>query len=162
MNPIELHYSEALLNRVIRSFWWRKTGPAYFAAIAIIGACFVYFVSRGDRSWWVGVMGVVLVLAVAMAFVIWSVHRGRTLLRFRRMGRPVAMLVMSDQRLRLESDVGSSELAWTLVTEAWDFPDYCLLFLSPAQFVTIPLADLDAAARDYLDARLRNANVKML
>jgi hypothetical protein len=155
MKPITLHYSEVFLRRVLRAFWWRKTGLSFFGAVAMLVTSLGYFVLHGDRSWWVGVLGAMLVFVLGVSITVYIAHRRGTLSRFRRMRTPSATFEFDDERFRLTSDVGTSELAWSTVTEIWQFTDFWLLFFSPAQFVTLPLADLDDAARNSVIDRLR-------
>jgi hypothetical protein len=43
----------------------------------------------------------------------------------------------------------------------WQFRDFWLLFFSPAQFITLPLADLDSEARDLILSRVRSHGAKV-
>jgi YcxB-like protein len=154
MKSITLHYTETFLYRVVRLFWWRKTGVSYFATFTLLAVALGYFWSHGDRSWWVGALAAVLLLGLTVGIAVYVVHHRQTLSRFRRLRTPTATLEMGAERFRLSSDVATSEAAWSTITEVWKFDDFWLLFFSPAQFVTIPLADLDDAARQFLHDRL--------
>jgi hypothetical protein len=57
--------------------------------------------------------------------------------------------------------VGTSELAWTAVTEVWSFPEFLLVFLSKAQFFTLPTSDLGAAGRELVLAKARANGAKV-
>jgi hypothetical protein len=150
MKELKLHYSEALVRRAVRSFWWRVTGWLYVIAILLMLFSFSAALLRGDRSWWVGAIGTALVLGIIFGLTLYLVHIRGSLSRFRRMRIPEATLAYSEEGFRITSDVGSSELAWSAVTELWRFDDFWLLFLSKAQFITLPAADLDAEVRDFM------------
>jgi len=92
----------------------------------------------------------VLALAVIFAATLYFVHYRASLTRFRRMNSPDATLEMGAETFRLASDVGNSEMPWRAITQIWRFRDFWLVFLSPAQFITLPLADLDVEAREFL------------
>ena len=41
-------------------------------------------------------------------------------------------LEILDDKFRMTSDVGSSEMKWTVIVKVWRFPEFWLLFYSPA------------------------------
>ena len=143
MKPCKLHDSEALIRSVVWAFWWRRTGLRYFAALAVVLGLFIYSIATGDRSWYVGVLASTLCLATTLAIALYVIHYRGAIAKFRRMRSPEATFEVGDSRFRVTSDVGSSELARSTIPEVWRFPEYWLLFFSPAQFVTLPLGDLD-------------------
>ena len=143
------------------AFWRRVTGWRFFVPIAMIFASFIYSVSSGDRSWWVDVSGSMLCLAVIFAVAFYLVHYRGAIARFRRMQSPQATFEAGEDRFRLTSDVGSSELSWRTITEIWQFPEFWLLFVSPSQFITLPLADLDNEARELILNRAKSHGAKV-
>jgi YcxB-like protein len=161
MKMFKLHYSEPLIRSAVWAFWRRVTGWRYFVAIALVLGSFIYSVSSGDRSWWVGVSASILCLAVIFAVALYVIHYRGAIIRFRRMQSPEATFEAGDDRFRVTSDVGSSELSWSTITEVWQFPEFWLLFLSRAQFITLPLADLDSEARKLILSRAKLHGAKV-
>jgi len=161
MTSIRLHYSEALIRRAVQRFWWRTTGWRYVGAFLVVAGSFFYLLWSGDRSWWVGLFGAVLALAVVFAVALYAIHYRASVGRFRRMRTPEATIELGEERFRVSSDVGTSELAWSAVTEVWLFPEFLLLFFSAAQFITIPTADLDTNSRDFILAKARANGAKV-
>ena len=161
MPPIKLHYSETLVRRAVKAFWWRTTGWSYVLAFLLLLVGFTSLVWSGDRSWWVGLFGTVLGFAVAFGAALYIVHYRASLTRFRRMRAPEGTIELGEDRFRITSDVGSSELLWSVVTELWRFPDFWLLFVSRAQFITLPTANLDPSARAFILAKLQSHAIKV-
>jgi hypothetical protein len=161
MTSIKLHYSEALIRRAVFAFWWRATGWLYFLAGLVVLIAFCYGLWSGDRSWWVGVFGTILGMAVIVAAALYIVHLRDSLNRFRRMRNPQATFELGEERFRVSSDVGTSEMDWKTITEIWCFPDFWLLKLSRAQFITLPAADLSADARDFILAKAKSCGAKV-
>ena len=77
------------------------------------------------------------------------------------MQSPEATFEVGDDRFRITSDVGSSELLWSTITEVWQFPEFWLLFFSRAPFITLPLADLDNEARELILSRATSHGAKI-
>lgn len=161
MKPIKLHYSEALVLGAVRAFWFRVTGWRFFIPMAILFGLLVYSLRAGDRSWSVGVTGTVFALGVIFAVALYVVHFRASLGRLRRMRSPEAVFEPSDQSFRATSDLGATDVAWNAISEVWRFPDFWLLFLSRAQFITLPLADLDSEARELILSCLKSHGSKI-
>lgn len=152
---IKLHYTESLIRSAVVAFWWRTVGWKFLLAFFMLAGGVAYLLVAGDRSRFVGALGAVLGLALALVTVLYLMHFRGSLARFRRMGSKEATLVAESDMLVLTSDVGSSELRWSAVGEIWRFEKFWLLFFSRAQFVTLPLADLDAGAKEFIEERVR-------
>ena len=161
MKEVTLHYSEALLRRAVKAFWWRTTGWLYVIAILLLLFAFGAALWRGDRSWWVGALGTVLGIGIAFAVSIYWVHLRGSLTRFRRMRSPESTFGLGEEGFRVTSDLGTSELAWSTVTEIWRYDDFWLLFFSRAQFITLPAADLDAEAREFILGKAQECGIKV-
>lgn len=78
------------------------------------------------------------------------------------MRSPEAIFELGEERFRITSDVSTSELAWSTITEVWRFPEFWLLFLSPAQFITVPVADLDSDACEFILGRVKSQGGKVV
>lgn len=154
MKTITLHYSESLVRRAIWSFWWRLTGWSFVIPVVLLAGAFVSLVVSGDRSWRIGILATVLGLGALVAVAAYVGQMGSAISRFRRMQSPEATLEFGEERFRLSSDVGASELTWSTVAEIWQFRDFWLVFFSRAQFITLPLADLDHEAREMFLSRV--------
>jgi hypothetical protein len=150
-----LRYSEALVRSAVAAFWWRTVGWKLVLAFLAVAACLGYMLAVGNRSWFVGATGAVLVLGLALLGTLYFVHLRSSLGRFHRMKTKEATLKADSNKLTLASDVGASELEWSAVSAVWRFEEFWLLFFSRAQFVTLPLADVDAKAREFIVERVR-------
>ena len=161
MKTFKLRYSEALIRSAIWAFWRRATGWGYLVAVVMVLISFTYSLWSGDRSWRIGVSASIICMAVVFTFALYIIHYRGAITRFRRMQSPQATFAAGDDCFRITSDVGSSELSWSTITEVWQFPEFWLLFLSRAQFITLPLADLDSEARDLILNRVKSHGAKV-
>jgi hypothetical protein len=160
MTRVTLRYSEPLIRKAVGRFWWRTTGWSFLVAAVLVLSAFVALMLRGDRSWRVGLLGGVVVLAITFAAALYVVHYRQSIGRLRRMRTPEATLEMEDERFRMSSDLGTTELVWSAIREVWVFPDCLLVFFSRAQFATIPTQDLDDSARQFLLERARASGAR--
>ncbi len=158
---VTLHLSEPLLRRAVWRFWSRAVGWAGAAAFVLAVAMFSYLLATGDRSWEIGVYGTLLLLMVATAVALYLVHYRAAIGKLRLMKVPEVTIEMTPERLRITADSGVGEIIWPAIKEVWRFDEVWLLFLSRAQFITFPLADLDAEARDFILDRVRSGGGKV-
>jgi len=162
MMQVTLRYSEPLVRRAVAAFWWRTVGAGLALAFLLVAGCLAYLLSVGDRSWLVGAIGTVFVLALTFVVALYFVHLRSSLERFRRMKVKEARLVADSDKLSLTSDVGASELSWSAVGQVWRFEKFWLLFFSRAQFVTLPVADLGRDTQDFILERVRSNGGKVV
>jgi hypothetical protein len=155
MQPITLHYSEGLLRRAVRAFWWHVTRWSYAVPLAVGGAALAVGLWRGDRSWVVGVLGTLLGCLVLISATVYVGHYRSSLGYFRRMRVPEATLELGEERFRLTSELGMSEIGWDAITGVRRYPEFWLLYFSRAQFMTLPTADLPEEARTLILARVK-------
>jgi len=156
MEPLRLHYSEALVRRAVRAYWWAETGWSFVVPLALLAAWFASLVWRGDRSWWVGALGSLLAFCVLISATVYVTHYRGSLRRFRRMRVPEATLELGPERVCLASDVGTGEMEWRAFTSVRRFPDFWLLYLSRAEFITLPTADLPDDARAFILGKVKD------
>lgn len=154
MESYKLKYSEALIREGILAYWRKQIGIIFPLVAMLLSAYFGYLVVAGNRSWWVGVLGTVVVLAFATMAASYFVHLDRSLKRLRRMKSPEAVLELSEERFKVTSDIGSSEIQWSLVRKLWRFENIWILFFSGDEFMLIPVAELPLEVRSSIEAKL--------
>jgi hypothetical protein len=151
---VTLRYSEELVRAAVRAFWFRSTGWSYFAALGVVIGSLVYLLAIGNRSWVIGALGMAVAIGAAMAAVLYIVHYRGALLRLRRMRTPEALLHARHDSFKMVSDAGTTELSWGVVREIWRFPDFWLLFISRAQFITLPIGALNRETQQFILERV--------
>lgn len=161
MKLYTLHYTEALLKSVVWAFWRRVTGWKFLIGLVLMLFSIIGKITSGDRSWWLSALIAVFCLGIIFSAAIYIVHYKQTIGKFRRMTSPQGTFEVGETHFKVTSDMGSSELAWKTVTEIWQFPEFWLLFFSPSQFITLPLADLDLEARSYILDRAKTHGTKI-
>jgi hypothetical protein len=70
------------------------------------------------------------------------------------MSNPVAEVAIRSDGLMLVSDLGSSQLPWSSLTEIWERESYWMVFLGSNQFFTLPLESFPHAARELVKAKV--------
>ena len=149
-----LHYSESLVRRAVLAFWWRSIGPTYVAATSLLALCLALLLWNGERGWYIGAIATVFLVAIGFGTMLYAVHYRASLGRLRAMNRPEATLEATETHLKIVTDDATSEVPWRLFVDLWEFPEFWLLFLSRAQFITLPLADIDEPLRAHIRSKV--------
>ena len=159
---IRARYSEALINQVTRRFWVKVIGWHGFAAVGVMSVLLAYLVVAGDRSWYVGAFGTVLVVAVVVGAAVYLLYRRRAISTFRKMADPTVLFAFSDSGFSTRSELGGGDLSWRAVTEVWTFPEAWLVFVSKGVYVTIPSESLNDETRQFIRAKVREHGGKVV
>ena len=161
METISLKYSEPFIRKAIRAYWWKNVGPL-FPIIALFLAIFViYRVAEGDRSWLIGGLGTLVLISFTVMAASYFVHLRRSLSRLRRMKTPEATLELGEERFKVTSDIGSSEIEWSLITNLWCFENVWLLFFSGSEFMTLPVDGISAESRSFIIEKVEANGAKI-
>jgi hypothetical protein len=157
-----LLYTEPLVRRAVRRFSVRVVGWIYPLALVLMLASILMDLLRGDHSWWVGVMGAVLAMAVVFPIFLYRNQLSAALFKFRALkGEPVVFQV-SESSFAIRSAAGSAELPWHAITEVWRYDDCWLLLFSKAHFMTFPLANVTSEMQSFVLERIREKGGKLV
>jgi hypothetical protein len=116
----------------------------------------------GNRSWIVGVEASALAVGIGFAIAIYAVHYRNAMTRFRALVSGKATFIAQDDGLSFSSELGSTTLPWSAVTEVWRFERVWLLLFSKAQFSTLPLASIPPEMQSFLLQRVEASGGKIV
>lgn len=152
-----VEYTLDIVRDAVKTFMWRRAFRSqkgmWGAEIVILGAV-TWLISIGDRSWLVGAAGTMALVAPAIIGVAWSAHYRNTVGKFRSMAKPGADITISEEALIVASDLGSGSIPWSSVTDLWERPTYWMIFTSPAQFSTLPIAKVSDEDRAFIRSKV--------
>ena len=161
VKTIKLEYSEVFIRDAIRHYWWKQIGPVFPLVTLSLTVFLVYRLIDGDRTWLIGALGAVIILGLATMIAIYVVHLRRALQRLERMKKPEATLELGEDQFRISSDVGSSEIKWSLISHLWCFDNVWLLFFSAGEFMTLPINDMSAESKSFLISKAKANGAKI-
>lgn len=162
--PLEttLHYTPDLVRHAVLCFWRRSVGLRTVLVTGVMLLWLGVLLARGDRSWQVGVVGTAVAISVLVGVMVYAVHYRNAMAKLRDMGGTAqAALRTEEEHFTLTSEAGQATLPWRSVKEVWQFERVWLLLFSPAQFSTLPVADLPPEMQDFIETRVRAAGGKV-
>ena len=158
---IEATYTQELFKFAVWKFWMRSIGVGGAIGFAIVCIGFCYFLISGDRSWFVGFLGSVVGLCVLFGLVLYFVTLNRSMGKFRQMEKPVANFVFSDDRISINSDIGSTEISWKMIEKIWKYPSVWLVFITKQGYLTLPTASLDEELMEFISFKVEKSGSRI-
>jgi hypothetical protein len=161
--PYRLDYTEAMVRDAVNTYVRRRLigeTKASWIIMLFFAILLVSLIWNGDRSWFVGAVGVAVLAPFLLVAIGWRAHFINTVGRFRRMQAPVAQVTLHEDRLSLASDLGSGDLTWPSFTEVWERPGYWMVFSGRNQFNIVPIANIPGDELAWLRGKLPASEVK--
>jgi hypothetical protein len=156
-----LTYSQKLIRLAVFSFWRRTIGIGFPVAGAGLGAGLVISIVEGDHSWYVGMLGAVWFIGIIFSIALFWSHYSVSSQKLKQMNPQEALLQLAESDVSITSSLGCSKIPWSSITEVWEYQTFWLVFLSKAQFMTVPLATLTPEALEFFRQQVKAAGGKV-
>lgn len=157
MHQVDVRYTRPLVLAAVNAFYrrtlLRRFGWSGWASLAVTLSALAFLTLRGIRSWVVGFIGAGILFIVLIFAAGYIAHYRNTTGRFDRMSQPEARFVFSDDGFTITSDQSTSTLSWASVREVWAFPDFWLILLSQAQFLTLPIEGVSEDIKTFIASK---------
>ncbi len=161
MEPIILTYSEPFVKEAVRSYWLKTVGYLFPVVSLLLATFVIYRVINGDRSWFIGVIGAVVVIGCGIMVASYFVQLNISLARLRRMKIPKATLELGEEQFKVVSDAGATEIKWSLIKQIWCFEHTWLLLFSGHEFITLPTDGLSEQSKEFITERAKANRAKI-
>jgi hypothetical protein len=161
MYEVSLRYSEPLLHEAVRFFVvravLRQLGSMFFIVVGGLILALAWYMYIHERGWIIGFLVATILFVGVFIAMIYVAHHRNTIGRFRQMRTPEATFSYDEQVVCFTSELGSSTMPWSAITEVWRHDRFWLLLFSRSQFVTLPLDSLDESTRDFIDLKVNQS-----
>lgn len=158
---VTVEYSEELIKTATRRFLAKLLGWDYLVAWLVMLAALIVLLCLGQRGWFVGALGAVLVIAALVAVMVWVVFHRRALTTLRRMETPKALFVFDDDGIAVTSDLSSGNLKWQAIQKLWCFPEAWLLFFAKGVYSTLPTGCLTDEIKQFIVGKLKEQGTRI-
>jgi hypothetical protein len=75
---------------------------------------------------------------------------------------PEATLELGVERFYVKSDVGASEIEWSLISQVWRFEKAWLIFFPAGEFMTLPINDIPLESRSFIISKAESNGAKII
>ena len=154
-------YSEVLVRTATRRYLVKFLGWKNLIVWLVGLAALIILLAQGQRDWFVGVLGAVLVFMALVAVMVCVVFHRRALGTLRRMGKPVATFTFDDSGIGIASNLSTGTVKWQAVQKLWCFPEAWLLFFAKGVYSTIPTACLTGETKNFIVKKLQEQGTKI-
>ncbi len=149
-----LTYTPALIRRSTWAFVCRSFGKGGFVALGLVVVAGAYLVASQPGTLQTGIIcgaaGVLSLLVVGSYFL----HYRQGIAKLQRMGKPHAVIELTDAEFRVSSQAGTFSTPWSTFSALWQFKDFWLLIIGTNQFMTLPLDDLSPEVKAFISSRV--------
>ncbi|MGI9479891.1 MAG: YcxB family protein [Hyphomicrobiaceae bacterium] len=153
-----VHYDEAVVRSAVNTFVKRRIaegmGRGGLMAAVVTLAVWVYLLWQGDRSWFVGAIGAILMVFVLIFARLWRWRHVEMRRKLAAIPSRQTVVTLSEDGIAFDSEAGAMTLPWTTFTELWRLERCWLLFLEPNNFVTLPIDGVPQDALDFIEQRV--------
>jgi hypothetical protein len=158
-----IKYDRPLIRRALNRFMRRRLGASFFVPMfaVIVMLLLAYFTD----SWTWPLTFMAAAIAAALLFIVF-VYFARLRAAegfFDKANDPTVTLRFTDDGVRTESDLGTSDLKWLVFEEILKFRDIWLLVYAKSGYMTLPLGQLTPECSQFIEqqmAKHRNAPAK--
>jgi hypothetical protein len=151
-----VRYDKSIINSAVKRFWVRSCArdtAIGFILLGTAGALWFYF---DAKTWYTATFAALSLVFIFIMTAVFFVYRKRSLKTLDEMGPPIAVWRFTEEALSAESGMGKAEFKWPVVKKLWRFPDVWLLFYTNQSYSTLPVADVSAEARQFIEEKIRS------
>jgi hypothetical protein len=142
--------SEAARRYAMRAFGW--IGPL---ALLMVLFALVNQLRSGDRSWFVGMLGAVLILALAVGLGAFLVPYRRAMSKYEAMSSRSAEFIFRETGFAMRSELGAAEVGWSTVERVVRATRVWLFVLRGASYLTLPVVEVPEEVRGFIEEQVR-------
>lgn len=153
-HAIEVTYNRRLIRRALNRFMVKRLGWLTFVFIFGIAALLIFELASGSWSVWFTAMLTVWVIAVGLLTVVYIARIRASEGFFQKSGDCKVQFVFSDDGVKTNSDVGTSDLKWKVFDELLKFPEVWLLVYARSGYMTIPTDKLSDETKSFIESKI--------
>lgn len=152
-----IKYDRPLVRRALNRYFVRRLGKTFFIVFPILTVAlgFFYITGSWSQSLTITSIGLSAVLAF-LGFVYFARLRAGEGF-FDKANDPTVTFTFTDEGVRTDSDLGTSDVKWSIFDEILKFPDLWLLVYAKSGYMTLPLDQLGSDCAQFIDQQMSAA-----
>jgi hypothetical protein len=158
---ITVEYTEALVKRATRRFLVKFLGWDFLVVCLLMFISLGALVALGQRDWFVGAVGAVLLIAVLVGVAVIIVYHRRSMTALRKMKTPQAKWRFDEDGIGVETDLSTGSIKWRAIEKLWCFPEVWLLFTGKGVYSTLPASSLSHELKTFIINKVQETGAKI-
>lgn len=157
LHTATIRYDRPLVRRALNRYFARRLGKPFFVVLLLSLATLAYAYVAG--SWSRPLTLVAIAFAVALAFLgfVYFARLRSSEGFFDKATNPTVTFTFTDEGVRTESELGTSDLKWLVFDEVLKFPEVWLLVYARSGYMTLPVDQLSLDCLQFIDQQVSNA-----
>ena len=149
-----IKYDRPLVRRALNRFMLRRLGASFFVPVlaAIVVLLLAYFTDYW--TWPFTYLAVAIVAAILFIVLVYFTRLRAAEGFFDKANNPTVTLKFTDDGIRTESDLGTSDLKWFVFEEILKFPDIWLLVYAKSGYMTLPLDQMTLECSQFIEQQM--------
>ena len=151
-------YSETIVQKSVRAFWWKKLGRELYWAIPVFMVGIIMIYASPDNWYYGAFLSLVCAIAIVAILSSYFIYLKRSLVLFKEMGDEKASWVFDDDGFHVKSQLGETKLKWKALKEILKFDEFWLLIYKNGAYSTLPMDGIAQECRDFIETSCSKAN----
>ncbi len=152
-----IKYDRPLIRRALNRYFAKRLGKPFFIVLPLLIVALVYGYLNGLWSRLLTIVTIALLVVLAFLGLVYVARLQAAEGFFDKANDPTVTLSFTDEGVKTDSDVGSSELKWSVFDELLKFPDVWLLVYAKSGYITLPVSQLTSDCAHFIDLKMSAA-----
>jgi hypothetical protein len=134
----------------------KRLGKTLFAVLILVAFTLLYWYLAGSWTWLHTFIAVAIAFIAAFVSYVYYIRLNAAEGFFDKANDPTVTFWFNAEGVRTESDLGSSDLKWSVFEEILKFRDVWLLVYAKSGYMTLPLDQLTPECIQFIDQQIEN------
>jgi len=156
MTSFKLKFAEQSIRKSVRFYWLKNVGSPYLFGLMPVTGFVGYRIVVDDVNWAVWVLSFGAIFYSVLMIILYIGYINQSLSLLRSMKLPEATLELEDEKMRITSDTGVTEIEWSSIRDIWPTDKVWFLTTSRHVFIALPVAELTLEAKNMINSRIES------
>ncbi|MEZ5429485.1 MAG: hypothetical protein R2747_24790 [Pyrinomonadaceae bacterium] len=154
-HTVTITYDRALIRRALNRFMIRRLGKSFFVLVPVLSLLLIWSFFYEGWNWFSILLTIVLgAVAAFLGFVYFARLRASEGF-FDKADEPTVTFTFSETGVRTDSDLGSSDLKWTVFEEILKFEEVWLLVYAKSGYMTLPVGQITSDCLQFIERQVQ-------
>lgn len=150
-HSVTIRYDRPLVRRALNRYFVRRLGKPFFVVLALLGVYLVYALLSNSWEGTLTYLSIPLILVSAFMGMAYYARLRASEAFFDKANEPTVELTFSESGVETQSDLGTSELKWSVFDGVMKFSDIWLLVYARSGYMTLPVDQLSPECRQFIE-----------
>ena len=151
---VNVKYDRRLVRRALNRFMFDRMGWTFVLGFPGLSLLLLILFLSGAWNVWLSVVSVALAIVIGIITYIYFLRLKTSEGFFEKAKDPSVKFIFTAEGVKMDSEVGSSELKWAVFDELLRFPDVWLLIYARSGYLTLPTSALTTECKALIEEKV--------